>query len=226
MTPSPVHRAAERTERTAESPAVSYEADTTVNAAALPVPVPAEPEPLQMPVIPAPDVAPPDPDQPESERPRHPPSRFEGVVLNHESFEEFSSFVENLEDHYMPFNHEERVFVGKLAEARWFSRRRKKVFESIESALFAAQPDTSKWGEAEFRRLAVADSYRIQGEIAAQRAQEKVEEFMLRRISEYQYETDRDLAVRRLEVQKRRCDVLARSRQASGKPATQKAVAN
>ena len=206
MTPSPVHRAAERTDKTADL----HRADTTVNAAALPVPVPAEPEPSPMPVIPAPDVAPPDPDKPESERPRHPPSRFEGVVLSHESYEDFSAFVENLEDHYMPFNHEERVFVLKLAEARWFSRRRKKVFESIESALFAAQPDTSKWGEAEFRRLAVADNYRIQGEIAVQRAQQKVEEFMLQRVKDYQYETDRDIAVRRLEVQKRRCEIAMR----------------
>ena len=197
MTPSPVHRAAERTERTAD-------------AAALPAPIPAEPEPLPTPVIPAPDVAQPDPDHPQGDWPKPAPSRYEGVVLNHESFEEFLAFAENLEDHYMPFNQEERVFVGKLAEARWFSRRRKGVFESIESAVFAAQPDTSKWGEAEFRRLAVADSYRIQGEIAVQRAQEKVEEFMLQRISDYQYETDRDLAVRRLEVQKRRCEIAMR----------------
>jgi len=226
MTPSPVHRAAERTERTTDGPAAPQEADFTVHGAAMPAPVPAEPESLPIPVIPAPDVAPPDPDHPQGDWPKPAPSRFEGVVLPNESMDEFLAFAENLEDHYMPFSNEERVFVCKLAEARWFLRRRKRVFESVESAVFAAQPDTSKWGEAEFRRLAVADNYRIQGEIAVQRSQQKVEEFMLQRIKDYQYETDRDLAARRLELQKRKCDIAMRRSRASGKPATQTAVAS
>jgi hypothetical protein len=234
MTPSPVQRAVERQEESTDSPAAFQQANVTVYGAALPVPVPAEPEPI--PVIPAPDVAPPDPDPPEPERhKRQAPTRYEGVVSNTESLEEFSTFAENLEDHYMPFNFEERVFVGKLAEARWFLRRRKRVFESIESALFAAHPDTSKWGEAQFKRLAMAENFRTQGEIAVQRALKKVEEFMLQRIKDYHFETNRDLANRRLDLQQRRCDVamqnaVMRTTQASGElaeaaPSTKKAVA-
>jgi hypothetical protein len=162
-----------------------------------------------VPLIPVPRVEPAEPER-DPNAPQPAISRCEGLIVQGETREEFNQFSERLDDHYMPFNYEERVSVGRLAECRWFLRRRRRVFESIETELYATQPDPSKWSEADFKRLALADSYRMKAEKAVWRAYEDVEGFLRQRIADYRFETNRDIAVRRLELQKRRFELAAR----------------
>jgi hypothetical protein len=189
MTPSP-SRAAERKEKR-----------TNAQGAAIPAPLPQKPEPTQ-PVLPLPDVQPAPAELPSP--PENPPpttSRYDGVVMAGESRQEFDAFCEHLHDYYMPYNAEEQVFVGKLAESRWFLRRRKRVFETVEAGLYAVQPDPTKWSEADFKRLALADSYRAQAERAVNGAHKHVEAFMRQRTDDYHFHAHRDLALDRFQLQ-------------------------
>ena len=149
-----------------------------------------------MPVLPAVPAVEPGPDsQPETETPPPPAtSRYAGLLIEGESPEDFDEFAERLFDHYMPYDHEERVLVRKLIESRWFLKRRNGVFDSVEAALYSAQPDPAKWSEEDFERLALADSYREQAEQNVNRAQRKVEAFVQKRIDESRFQAKMDIA--------------------------------
>lgn len=202
MTPHPIHSAAERPE-TADEDIHQPE----LHGAATPAPFPSEPEqPPQ--VIPLPD-----PQQEPEEPHAHPdiPAAPKPVFYKHwrgvslapgELEDEFNQFYEALDDHYMPFNEEERVSVGKLAEARWALHRRKKVVETIESRLYAKTPNAADWTEADFRRLAVADAYRLRAERLVQLAQQNVNAFVTFRGEDSKWQAYFDLADRRYELEK------------------------
>jgi hypothetical protein len=152
-----------------------------LHGAATPAPIPPEPEPPP-PALPLPKPEP--PRAPSTPQPKT--NRWSGFLfVADESPEAFNEFYEHLDDHYMPFNEEERISVAKLAEARWALRRRKCVAESIEAGLYAATPDTAKWTEADFKRLAMADFYRLRAEQFAQRAQENVDAFVRQRNEDF-----------------------------------------
>ncbi len=202
MTPHYAHRAAERTE---ENEAVLQ---PELHGAATPAPLPPEPEPPPT-VIPLPDVAP-KPPEPQPDLPQQAPhtanaGQWRGLFfLPTESTDDFDAFYERLDEHYMPFNDEERVAVAKFAEARWALNRRKRVVEKIEEAIYAAAPNPANWSENDFKRLALADAYRQQAEKVVRRAQRDVELFVNTRFEESRWQTNRDLAERRLQLQKHR----------------------
>jgi hypothetical protein len=116
------------------------------------------------------------------------------VLIAGESPEEFVEFGERLFNHYMPYDDEERVLVRKLVEGRWFLKRRRGVFDNVEAALYANQPDPAKWSEEDFNRLALADSYCVQAEQVVNRAQWKVDAFIRRRIDENRFQAKMDIA--------------------------------
>lgn len=187
MNPSSVRRAAERKEKRESQ------------GAAMPVPVPEEPQ--TVPAVPAPTVVP-DPDT-ESAPQLAPPatSRYDASVVPGESEMEFNQFVESLHNHYMPYDHEEQFLVAKLVEWRWSLRRRKEIFDKVEARLYAAQPDATKWANEDFERLMLAERYRAQAEEGVYRAKTNVEVSMQRRIEDYHFHKIRDNGDRRLELQ-------------------------
>ena len=198
MTPHSVRRAAERKQEAAVK-------QTALHGAATPAPLPPEPE--QPPVfIPLPDAAPSTPDsKPEPPQAPEPAAgQWEIFLTADESRDEFDAFFERLDDHYMPYNPEERVLVAKLAECRWSLHRRKRAVESIEAALYKATPDPAQWSEADFRRLAIADAYRLQAEKLVCRAQRNVEAFVRNRLEDSKWQGYFDLADRRFHLQRQK----------------------
>ncbi len=186
-----------------------------LHGAATPAPLPSEPEPPPN-VVPLPNPA--EPVQPESKPPQpHTPIEVNGrwvglFFLPNESPEEFTAFFERLDDYYMPFNEEERVCVAKFAEARWGLNRRKRVVESIEGALYAAHPNPNDWSESDFKRLALADAYRMQGEKIVQHCQRGVERFSKNRDSDSKWQTHYALDERRFDFEKQKFEHLRHRR--------------
>jgi len=225
MTPRSVHRAAERKHDGAVS-------QTEMHGAATPAPLPPEPEPPPT-FLPVPDVAPQVPDSQPQPHQAPPPATaaWTGLFFTaDESIEEFNEFYERLDDHYMPYNPEERVSVAKLAEARWALHRRKRVVESIEGELFSTTPNPAEWTEADFKRLALADAYRLQAERIVFRAQQNVDAFVRERGEDSKWQTSFDLAERRLHLQKQKFgfalhEAETRSKR-TGAPSTKTAAAN
>ena len=160
-------------------------------AATRPAPVPSEPETKPL-VQPAPKVQPAEA-EPESEpRPPQPTT---------------AQLLDVLEDYYLPSNPEERVFIAKLAACRMSAYQRQFVLERTEAAIYSRQSDPSKWKEADFRRLALADSYRKQAEEALERAQKNVDQFMHQREYDCHWVTTHELAERRYELYKRQYEL-------------------
>jgi hypothetical protein len=169
--------------------------------AAAPVPIPAEPElPLIVP-MPQPEPAedaPTGPDVPQTAA-----SKLEVSLVDGESAKEFIDFYDALDDHYLSYNEEERWFLLKLAKCRWSVRRRRRMADKFESSLYAAQPDPTKWSEADFKRLALFDRYLTQAEQSAARAQSCVDSFMARREDLTRWQSEFELALRTFDLHKK-----------------------
>jgi hypothetical protein len=82
--------------------------------------------------------------------------------------------------------------------------RRQRAFNSVESDVYAFQPSEAKRTEAEFKRIALADRYRATAERSSNRALKNVEAFSKERVKTYCWEATYDLAVRRLELAKKK----------------------
>lgn len=202
MTPPQISSAAERPETGSD---VIHQPE--LHGAAIPAPIPSEPEQSPQ-AIPLP--TPEEPDMPYFKpevKPYAPPPKpyktWQGLSLAPgESEDDFNIFYERLDDHYMPFNEEERVCVGKLAEARWALHRRKKVAEAIESRLYAKTPNAADWSEADFKRLAIADDYRLRAEKLVSLAHQKVHAYVSFRSEDSKWQAYFDLADRRFQLEK------------------------
>ncbi len=202
MQPHHVHSAAERHETETD---VIHQPEA--HGAATPAPFPSEPEqPPQVLPLPIPEQ----PDDPQAQPQKIPASpkpiaykHWQGVsFVPGELEDEFNEFYERLDDYYMPFNDEERVFVGKLAEARWSLHRRKKVVEEIEARLYTKTPNAADWSEADFKRLAIADAYRLRAERLVSYAQANVNHYVTFRGEDSKWQAYFDLADRRFQLQR------------------------
>jgi hypothetical protein len=201
MTPRSVRRAVERNERRDADKAEHGSAIESPQAAASPLPIPDEPEPA--PMLPVPVTIPPDEDT-EKDVPPPATSRSQELLVAGESVQEFEEFSERLFNHYMPYDQEEQVLVGKLVESRWFLRRRKEAFEKLEADLYAAEPNPAQWSEADFQRLALADNYRNEAELVAGRAQRRVQAFTRERVEDQRFHIKQNLALSQLELAKKK----------------------
>jgi hypothetical protein len=197
MTPHSVSSAAERKEKPTTP-------QTELHGAATPAPLPSEPEaPPQAIPLPDPNPKPPNaqPEIPSIPQPTF--QRWQAMsFIAGETPDEFNEFYERLDDHYMPYNEEERLRVAKLAEARWVLHRRKKVVEAIEARLYADNPVAADWTEADFKRLALADAYRVRAERTVQQAQANVDAFVVFRGEDSKWQAYFDLADRRFQLEK------------------------
>jgi hypothetical protein len=128
----------------------------------------------------------------------------EKLVIEGERLEDFHALVASLVDHYQPATILEKSLVEDLAHGRWMFWRRQRAFTDIESAVYALQPDEGKWTEAEFKRIALADRYRTNAERSFNRALKNVEAFSKERVKSFRWEATYDLAVRRLELARKK----------------------
>jgi len=124
----------------------------------------------------------------------------EKLIVEGERLEDFHSLVASLVEHYQPADPHEQALVEDLAHGRWILWRRRRAFNSVESEVYAFQPNEGKWTEAEFKRIALADRYRTTAERSFNRALKNVEVFAKERVKTFRWEATYDLAVRRLEL--------------------------
>jgi len=128
----------------------------------------------------------------------------ERLIVEGERLEDFHALVANLVDHYQPADAHEQFLVEELAHGRWFLWRRQRGSASVDADVYEIQPDPARWSFVEHKRVALADRYRTTAERSFNRALKNVEAFAKERIKTYRWEATHDLAVRRLELAKRR----------------------
>ena len=128
----------------------------------------------------------------------------EKLIVEGERLEDFHALVASLVDHYQPAGTHEQSLVEDLAHGRWILWRRRRAFNSVESDIYSIQPNEGKWTEAEFKRIALADRYRTTAERSFSRALKNVEAFSRERVKTFRWEAAYDLAVRRLELAKKK----------------------
>jgi hypothetical protein len=112
--------------------------------------------------------------------------------------------VASLVDHYQPADPHEQSLVEDLAHGRWILWRRRRAFNNVESEVYPLQPSEGKWTEAEFKRIALADRYRTTAERSFDRALKNVEAFSKERVKTFRWEATYALAVRRLELARKK----------------------
>jgi hypothetical protein len=128
----------------------------------------------------------------------------EKLIVEGERLEDFYSLVAGFVDHYQPADPHEQSLVEDLAHGRWILWRRRRAFNAVESEIYAIQPNEGKWTEAEFKCIALADRYRTTAERSFNRALKNVEAFSKERVKTFRWEATYDLAVRRLELAKKK----------------------
>jgi len=133
----------------------------------------------------------------------------ERLIVEGERLEDFRALVANLVDHYQPANPHEQSLVEDLAHGRWFLWRRQRGSASVDADVYEIQPDPARWSFVEHKRVLLADRYRTTAEHSYNRALKNVEAFAKDRVKAYRWEAIHDLAVRRLELARRRHEIAA-----------------
>jgi hypothetical protein len=111
----------------------------------------------------------------------------EKLIVEGERLEDFHKLVASLVDHYQPADPHEQSLVEDLAHGRWILWRRRRAFNSVESDVYAIQPNEGRWTEAEFKRIALADRYRTTAERSFNRALKNVEAFAKERVKTFRF---------------------------------------
>ena len=132
----------------------------------------------------------------------------EQLIVEGERLEDLHALVATLVAHYLPADPHEQSLVEDLAHGRWILWRRQRSFNNVESDVYALQPNEAKWTELEFKRIALADRYRTTAERSFNRSLKNVEAFSKERVKEYRWAATYDLAVKRLELAKRKHEIV------------------
>jgi hypothetical protein len=93
----------------------------------------------------------------------------EKLIVPGERPEDFGALFHNLLEEYSPETPDARNLVEDAALARWFLWRRQRAFNSVESALYTAQPDPALWPPEAFHKLALLDRYKTAAERSLKR---------------------------------------------------------
>jgi hypothetical protein len=93
----------------------------------------------------------------------------EKLIVPGERQEDFDALLANLLEEYSPETPDARNLVEDAALARWFLWRRQRAFNSVESALYAAQPAPEHWQPEAYHQLALLDRYKTAAERSLQR---------------------------------------------------------
>ena len=94
----------------------------------------------------------------------------EKIIVAGECREDFDKLLNDLLEEHSPETPEARNLVEDAALGRWFLWRRQRAYNSVETALYAAQPAPEKWSPNDFHKLALLDRYKT----AAERSLEHV----------------------------------------------------
>jgi len=93
----------------------------------------------------------------------------EKLIVPGERQEDFDTLLNNLLAEYSPETPDARNLVEDAALARWFLWRRQRAYNSVESALYTAQPAPEKWPPEAYHQLALLDRYKTAAERSLQR---------------------------------------------------------
>ena len=93
----------------------------------------------------------------------------EKLIVPGERQEDFDALLNDLLQAYSPETPDARNLVEDAVLARWFLWRRQRAYNSLESALYAAQPAPEKWLPEAFHKLALLDRYKTAAERSLQR---------------------------------------------------------
>jgi len=178
-----------------------------IQPAAAPAPIPHEPGPV--PVLPSPEVDLPPVSNLEPGPPRPTPSQF---LAAGENVEDFFHLTAGLVDQYHPATAHEYSLVEDLACERWRLLRRQRTCNAVEADLFKRHPEPARWSEADFKRLAQADRYRMQAQRTFHGALKSVKDLCKERVTNYRWEAMYDMAVRHLEFEKKKHEFKASAR--------------
>jgi hypothetical protein len=94
----------------------------------------------------------------------------EKLIVTGERREDFDALLNDLFDEYSPATPQARDLVEDAALARWFLWRKQRAFNSVEAALYAAQPAPELWSAETYHQLALIDRYKTAAERALKRA--------------------------------------------------------
>jgi hypothetical protein len=98
----------------------------------------------------------------------------EKLIVPGECREDFDALLNDLVEEYSPETPEASNLVEDAALARWFLWRRQRAFNSVESALYAAQPAPENWPPEAFHKLALLDRYKTAAERSLKRILQNV----------------------------------------------------
>jgi hypothetical protein len=93
----------------------------------------------------------------------------EKLIVAGERREDFDKLLNNLLEEHSPETPEARNLVEDAALGRWFLWRRQRVYNSVETALYAAQPAPEQWPPDAYHKLALLDRYKTAAERSLQR---------------------------------------------------------
>jgi hypothetical protein len=93
----------------------------------------------------------------------------EKLIVAGERREDFETLLNNLVAEYSPETPDAHNLVEDAALARWFLWRRQRAFNSVESALYAAQAAPEQWPAEAFHKLALLDRYKTAAERSLKR---------------------------------------------------------
>jgi hypothetical protein len=88
----------------------------------------------------------------------------EKLIVPGERQEDFDALLKEMLEEHSPETPGARHLVEDAALARWFLWRRQRAFNSVESALYAAQADPAAWPPEAFHKLALLDRYKTAAE--------------------------------------------------------------
>jgi hypothetical protein len=101
----------------------------------------------------------------------------EKLIVPGERQEDFDALLNDLLEEYSPETPDARNLVEDAALARWFLWRRQRAYNSVESALYAAQPAPEKWTPEAYHQLALLDRYKTAAERSLKRVLQNLASF-------------------------------------------------
>jgi hypothetical protein len=138
----------------------------------------------------------------------------EKLIVAGERREDFDALLEELLGEYAPVTTHACGLVEDAALARWFLWRKQRAYNSVESAMYAAESDEAKWTSETHHRLALAERYRTAAERALKRALTNLDGLRKQSLQEsdrreraIRWEAAHQLNCRRVELQEKRHEI-------------------
>jgi hypothetical protein len=133
------------------------------------------------------------------------------LIVAGERLEDFAALFTGLIAEYSPETPSARSLIEDFAHAQWFLWRRIRAQNSVEHALYEAQPDPALWPDSSFHRLTNMQRYCTTAERAFQRALRNLEHLQYAQLSQsnreqrqQNFETRLSLDRERVALQKER----------------------